>query len=52
VRNLAYSATQADLAALFGEHGQLEEVHLVLDRCVWCVGVSGWWLGGQGACTR
>ena len=32
VRNLPYSATEADLAAAFGEHGELSEVHLVLDR--------------------
>ena len=33
VRNLPYAATEADLAEAFGEHGELEEVHLVLDRC-------------------
>lgn len=32
VRNLAYTATEADLSTLFGEHGDLQEVHLVLDR--------------------
>ena len=32
VRNLPYAATEADLAAAFGEHGELAEVHLVLDR--------------------
>ena len=33
VRNLPYAATEADLAEAFGEHGELEEVHLVLDKC-------------------
>lgn len=32
VRNLPYTATEADLAEAFGEHGELQEVHLVLDR--------------------
>lgn len=32
VRNLAYAASEGDLRALFGQHGQLEEVHLVIDR--------------------
>jgi len=32
VRNLPFAATEADLAEAFGEHGELEEVHLVLDR--------------------
>ena len=33
VRNLPYSATEADLAAAFEQHGELSEVHLVVDRC-------------------
>lgn len=32
VRNLPYAATEADLAAAFEAHGELSEVHLVLDR--------------------
>jgi multiple RNA-binding domain-containing protein 1 len=32
VRNLAYTAAEADLAGAFGEYGVLEEVHLVMDR--------------------
>ncbi len=32
LRNLPYTATEADLAELLGEYGQLSEVHLVLDR--------------------
>mmetsp|Transcript_8890 Transcript_8890/g.26983 ORF Transcript_8890/g.26983 Transcript_8890/m.26983 type:complete len:438 (-) Transcript_8890:12-1325(-) len=32
VRNLAYTATEADLSELFGSYGDLTEVHLVLDR--------------------
>jgi multiple RNA-binding domain-containing protein 1 len=34
VRNLAYTAGQLELSELFGAHGDLEEVHLVLDRWV------------------
>lgn len=34
VRNLAYTATEADLSEAFGRYGDLEEVHLVLDRSV------------------
>lgn len=33
LRNLPYQATEADLAALFEEYGELSEVHLILDRC-------------------
>lgn len=32
VRNLAYSATEADLSEAFGAYGDLSEVHLVVDR--------------------
>ncbi len=32
VRNLAYGATESDLTELFGRHGDLAEVHLVLDK--------------------
>ncbi|KAK9825631.1 hypothetical protein WJX81_001303 [Elliptochloris bilobata] len=32
VRNLPYAATEADLVEAFGEHGELEEVHLVVDK--------------------
>lgn len=32
VRNLPYRATEADLAEAFREHGEVSEVHLVLDR--------------------
>lgn len=32
IRNLPYGATEADLAEAFREHGELSEVHLVLDR--------------------
>jgi multiple RNA-binding domain-containing protein 1 len=32
VRNLAYSAGEAELSQLFGGFGDLEGVHLVLDR--------------------
>ena len=32
VRNLPYSATEEDLRAAFEVHGDLEEVHLVLDK--------------------
>lgn len=32
LRNLPYTATESDLAAAFGEHGELSEVHVVLDR--------------------
>lgn len=32
VRNLAYTASEADLAELFAGYGDLSEVHLVLDR--------------------
>ena len=32
VRNLPYGATEADLAEAFREHGEVSEVHLVLDR--------------------
>lgn len=32
LRNLPYAATEADLAELMGEYGQLAEVHLVMDR--------------------
>ena len=32
LRNLPYAATEADLAELMGEYGQLAEVHLVVDR--------------------
>ena len=34
VRNLAYTATEGDLSEAFGPLGELQEVHLVLDRCV------------------
>ncbi|GLI68102.1 hypothetical protein VaNZ11_012428 [Volvox africanus] len=32
VRNLAYTATETDLSDLFGTFGNLQEVHLVMDR--------------------
>lgn len=32
VRNLPYTATEADLAEAFGQHGELSEVHIVLDK--------------------
>ncbi|GFR48899.1 hypothetical protein Agub_g10847 [Astrephomene gubernaculifera] len=32
VRNLAYTATESDLSELFGAFGDLQEVHLVLER--------------------
>lgn len=32
VRNLPFTAAEADLAELFQEHGELAEVHLVKDR--------------------
>ena len=32
VRNLPYSTTEADLAEVFREHGEVLEAHLVLDR--------------------
>ena len=32
LRNLAYSATEGDLTALLAPYGELQEVHLVLDR--------------------
>ncbi len=32
LRNLPYQATEADLAGLFEEYGELSEVHLILDR--------------------
>ncbi|GIM08321.1 hypothetical protein Vretimale_12361 [Volvox reticuliferus] len=32
VRNLAYTATETDLSGLFGSFGDLQEVHLVMDR--------------------
>ncbi|EFJ46013.1 hypothetical protein VOLCADRAFT_63158, partial [Volvox carteri f. nagariensis] len=32
VRNLAYTATEADLSDLFGSFGDLQAVHLVVDR--------------------
>jgi multiple RNA-binding domain-containing protein 1 len=32
VRNLPYTATEADLTQLFGVHGDVSSVHLVLDR--------------------
>ena len=32
VRNLAYTTTEAELSDLFGRYGNLEEVHVVLDR--------------------
>ena len=32
VRNLPYSATEAELAEAFGQHGPLSEVHIVLDK--------------------
>ncbi|GLC70759.1 hypothetical protein PLESTF_001030300 [Pleodorina starrii] len=32
VRNLAYTAREADLSDLFGAFGDLQEVHLVMDR--------------------
>ncbi len=32
LRNLPYTATEAELAAAFSEHGELSEVHVVLDR--------------------
>ena len=35
VRNLTYSASEADLAELFGEYGDVSEVHVVLDRWVY-----------------
>ena len=33
LRNLAYSATEADLSVLLQPFGDLQEVHLVVDRC-------------------
>lgn len=35
VRNLPYTATATELGALFQEHGELTEVHLVSDRQSW-----------------
>ena len=32
LRNLAYSATEAELTSLLAPYGELREVHLVLDR--------------------
>ena len=32
LRNLPYSATETDLSELFGPHGNMQEVHLVLDK--------------------
>ena len=32
IRNLPYGATEANLAEAFQEHGEISEVHLVLDR--------------------
>ena len=32
LRNLPYGATEADLAEAFREHGEISEVHLILDR--------------------
>jgi RNA recognition motif-containing protein len=32
VGNLAYSTTEADLEQLFGEHGTVESVQLIMDR--------------------
>ena len=32
MRNLPYTATQADLAQLLEAYGELSEVHLVVDR--------------------
>jgi RNA recognition motif-containing protein len=32
VGNLAYSANEDDLSALFGNYGQVERVHIVRDR--------------------
>lgn len=46
VRNLSYGASEAELAELFGRVGDLEEVHLVLDRC------GGGGGGGRGARSR
>ena len=34
IRNLPYGATEADLAEAFREHGEVSEVHLVLDRWI------------------
>ena len=34
LRNLPFSTTEADLAELLGDYGQLSEVHLVMDRSV------------------
>lgn len=34
VRNLAYTASEADLSEAFGAFGDVSEVHLVLDRWV------------------
>lgn len=33
VRNLAFTATEADLLELCGKHGDVTSVHLVIDRC-------------------
>ena len=35
VRNLAYTASEADLSEAFGVFGDVSEVHLVLDRWGW-----------------
>ncbi len=32
LRNLPYSASEADLTAVLAPYGELREVHLVLDR--------------------
>lgn len=32
VRNLTYTATEAELAEAFGQHGELSEVHVVMDK--------------------
>ena len=33
VRNLPYAATAPELTAVFQEHGELSEVHIIQDRC-------------------
>jgi multiple RNA-binding domain-containing protein 1 len=32
LRNLPFTASDADLAAAFAEHGELSEVHVVTDK--------------------
>ncbi len=45
VRNLAYTASEAELSEAFGRFGDLTEVHLVLDRCVGGGGGGRWGAG-------